>query len=342
MLFTKRTQRVSRSSVKKEIRSFRFDTKTLSSDVFDLSQLIRRLHPEYSLKAIDNEVKTKIEDQMNPSEVEVMYGSDRIYEREHKQGQSFDRWQSELLVHNVVLYKDPNATKAVNQHSLAPSVARMAEQLQILEAKLLAVSTKTQAPAPSAVDFRKVDLNKASDYSQGVERGAQIARESFSLVSQIEVAPAVPAVPDTIQKARPLSIGEPKFLTAIRTFLKSSWIKKGGLYPFDAMAKLAYTWVGNHFKPESKIMAVPSSDTFYVNREGVTILNLRLVEHFNTRCATCGMSGHSSSHPDCPLKNAASAWTVCTTCRAGLHAEADCHVLLASIENFRPGQTRTY
>ncbi len=40
---------------------------------------------------------------------------------------------------------------------------------------------------------------------------------------------------------------------------------------------------------------------------------------YRTRCATCGIPGHSSDSSGCPMRDSVDAWTLCPRCRCGFH-----------------------
>ncbi len=43
-------------------------------------------------------------------------------------------------------------------------------------------------------------------------------------------------------------------------------------------------------------------------------------EHFQTRCATCGLEGHKNASVYCPMQAVGDSWTLCPTCNLGFHA----------------------
>ena len=100
------------------------------------------------------------------------------------------------------------------------------------------------------------------------------------------------------------------------------------------------------FSPYEKILALPLwADIFCMNKRTRTFeISNVIVRHFETRCTSCGMAGHESSHPLCPMRGCSDTFTLCAKCRTSFHLQKDCSVdmdcVLEAAYNGRPAPRR--
>jgi hypothetical protein len=126
-------------------------------------------------------------------------------------------------------------------------------------------------------------------------------------------------------KGHLIKLHDPEYADAKKIFSPRSLKDDiNGYYPDDAKAKLPYTVdpTTGFFIPDEPVMRMPRPEFFFMTGRGKHVLHFENARHFSIRCASCGMKGHSASHPNCPLQGDKSEmdWNPCAKCGTGLHS----------------------
>ena len=170
--------------------------------------------------------------------------------------------------------------------------------------------------------FRRNDFNNTYVNNQRVTNSSSLQRDTGNRYQQ-----------------RPRSrsenyIGErdPEFNLAGTTFLHNfsafrAKVESGDRTYCGDREPVQVLWEGGYFFPEEAVVGVPLYlDQFQRNPDGSSSISRYVEQHFIGRCVNCGMRGHRASNPNCPIRAAETTWELCTRCRAGFHAAADCKI----------------
>ena len=130
----------------------------------------------------------------------------------------------------------------------------------------------------------------------------------------------------TARRVNFLTPTDPKYQAALQKFKDPSvLISNKGYYPDNSQSQLPYRWAGNFFVPEEPVDQVPSTAPFVELENGRCALNASVRRHFEERCASCGMKGHTAAHRQCPLRDSDSTWDLCSKCGCGFHTVCRIH-----------------
>ena len=102
-------------------------------------------------------------------------------------------------------------------------------------------------------------------------------------------------------------------------------VSKEADYPYDNQTRLDYEYKAGVFLPQKDIPRAPTHP-FRVFNDGKSVISYTTIDHFKGRCSSCGMDGHSASHPKCVYANCSPTYHLCSRCGTGFHAPQKCAI----------------
>ena len=78
--------------------------------------------------------------------------------------------------------------------------------------------------------------------------------------------------------------------------------------------------------PHEPLVSLPIDTVLFLGTKSGNsfFLNEKVKQHFQDRCATCGLQGHSATCHWCPLYSERQVWSLCDRCNTGCHRSSLC------------------
>ena len=318
-LFQFKCAQNTRQELKLALQNFQFHNNSLRSDIFDFQALYKRVHGPKNVEILDEYTRQKIENQLSAEALRTLNAIESQYYEDKGKDMAFMRWVHTILCSNLKLL--PNRKIAAVKKVSCEDLTNLQQKIENLELQQR-LTSETQCNTHQKEEETVVEeRDLLTKFKEAYLQGFRDSQDTYiSGVHQIQNDRG------NSKTVTPIKPGGAAFAAAADKFpLKTLVSKNNGNYPDNNRVNLPYRMVGNFFVPDEKVVQVPEVPTFFALPNGNAVVNSALRNHFRTRCATCGMKGHSSEHPSCPLRDSDATWDLCGRCKAGYHSKCKLH-----------------